>query len=274
MSVSNEARFTAVNIASESENRIHADDEARRYGFKGGLVPGIGTFAYVCEALRQYTSDSWLTGGFTTARFSGPIYDGETITVHVESDEGGGQGRFVVTNQAGRPSAEGRYSESPSPLYRGRKPQLKAQEPWSEPKQMLGSTLVDLEQLGSVAQTVTAEDVSEFLTNLGLDPAPYLATGRAPVSYVARLYVSLMRNNFVRVGPSIHAGLDLQVQRPVEFGETLNLRSRVDNLYRRAGQNYWAYETGYFDAEDKPAVWTLQHAIYQVATRELSDVAS
>lgn len=272
MSVSNEARFTAVNIASESENRIHADDEARQYGFRGGLVPGIGTFAYACEALRQYTSDSWLTEGFTTVRFSGPIYDGETITVTVESDQG--EGRFVVTNQAGRTCAVGRYSDGPSSAYRGRKPQLKLQEPWPEPKQMLGSTLVDLEQLGSVTETVTADAVNDFLTSLGIDPAPYLSANRAPLSYVARLYVGLMRANFVRVGPSIHAGLDAQVLRPIEFGETVTLRSRVDNLYRRAGQNYWAYETGYFDADDKPALWTLQHAIYQVATRELSDVAS
>jgi hypothetical protein len=272
MPVSNEARFTAVNISSESENRIHVDDEARRYGFKGGLVPGIGTFAYVCEALREHTSDSWLTQGFTTARFSGPIYDGETITVTIQSDQGAGH--FVVTNQAGRPCAEGRYSDTPSPLYRGRKPQLKLEEPWSEPKPMLGSTLVDLEALGSVEEAVTAEGANEFLTKLGIDPAPYLSAGRAPLSYVARLYVNLMRANFVRVGPSIHAGLDIQVQRPIEFGETVTLRSRVDNLYRRGGQNYWAYETGYFDADDQPAVWTLQHAIYQVAIRELSDVAS
>ena len=33
--------ITARNPAAESENRIHADDVARRYGFRGGLVPGV-----------------------------------------------------------------------------------------------------------------------------------------------------------------------------------------------------------------------------------------
>jgi acyl dehydratase len=272
MSVSKEARFKAVNISSESENRIHADDEARQYGFKGGLVPGIGTFAYVCEALRAHTSDAWLAHGFTTVKFCGPVYHGETITVSISEDDGAGH--FVVTNPAGVTCAEGRYAESESPRYRGRKPRLAAQQRWPEPKEMVGSTLVDLEQLGSVTETILAADVTEFMTKLGLDPEPYLNSNRAPLSYIARLYVSLMRANFVRVGPSIHAGLDVQVQRPVELGEVLTLRSRVDSLYRRARQNYWAYETGYFDAGDTPAVWTLQHAIYQVAIRELSDVAS
>jgi hypothetical protein len=272
MSSSNEARFKAVNISSESENRIHADDEARQYGFKGGLVPGIGTFAYVCEALREHTSDAWLSHGFTSIKFSGPVYDGETITVSMDSNDG--EGHFVVTNPTGVTCAEGRYAEGESPRYRGRKPRLAAQQQWPEPKELVGATLVDLEQLGSVTETVLAADVSEFLTKLGIDPEPYLNSGRAPVSYIARLYVNLLRANFVRLGPSIHAGLDIQVQRPVEFDEVLSLRSRVDNLYRRARQNYWAYETGYFDADDTPVVWTLQHAVYQVAIRELADVAS
>ena len=31
----------AHNAATESENRIHADDVAQQYGFKGGLVPRV-----------------------------------------------------------------------------------------------------------------------------------------------------------------------------------------------------------------------------------------
>lgn len=273
MPVSNEARFTAVNISSESTNRIHADDEARKYGFRGGLVPGIGTFAYVCEALRENVAESWNVVGYTTIRFSGPIYDGETITVAIHPDSAG-RGAFTVTNPAGRTCAVGRYDEQPSSRYRGRKPHLVAREPWPEPKTMVGATLVDVEQLGSVTEAVTADGVSEFLTSLGLDPEPYLTANRAPVAYLARLYVNLIRKNFNRVGPSIHAGLDAQLTRAVEFGETLNLRSRVDSLYRRSGQNYWSYETGYFGADDQPALWTLQHAVYQVARRELSDVSA
>ena len=33
--------MTARNPATGSENRIHADDVARRHGFRGGLVPGV-----------------------------------------------------------------------------------------------------------------------------------------------------------------------------------------------------------------------------------------
>ena len=36
--------ITAHNPATGSENRIHADDVARRYGFRGGLVPGVTVY--------------------------------------------------------------------------------------------------------------------------------------------------------------------------------------------------------------------------------------
>ena len=38
---------SAVNLAKNSENRMHDDSVARRFGFKGGLVPGVDVFAYM-----------------------------------------------------------------------------------------------------------------------------------------------------------------------------------------------------------------------------------
>ena len=37
----------AHNAATASENKIHDDDVARRYGFSGGLVPGVTLYAYM-----------------------------------------------------------------------------------------------------------------------------------------------------------------------------------------------------------------------------------
>jgi hypothetical protein len=37
----------AFNTAAQSENKIHDDAVARRFGFKGGLVPGVEVYAYM-----------------------------------------------------------------------------------------------------------------------------------------------------------------------------------------------------------------------------------
>ena len=37
----------AFNASKESENKIHDDAVARRFGFRGGLVPGVDVYAYM-----------------------------------------------------------------------------------------------------------------------------------------------------------------------------------------------------------------------------------
>ena len=43
----NSWKASALNTAPDSENQIHSDDLAKRYGFKGGLVPGVTVSAYL-----------------------------------------------------------------------------------------------------------------------------------------------------------------------------------------------------------------------------------
>ena len=40
-------RVQAFNSATHSENRMHDDAVAQKYGFSGGLVPGVDVFAYM-----------------------------------------------------------------------------------------------------------------------------------------------------------------------------------------------------------------------------------
>ena len=40
-------RVRAFNTAAASENKIHDDTVARRFGFSGGLVPGVEVYAYM-----------------------------------------------------------------------------------------------------------------------------------------------------------------------------------------------------------------------------------
>src|SRR6266478_2886357 len=40
-------RVSAYNTSKQSENKIHDDAVARRFGFSGGLVPGVDVMAYM-----------------------------------------------------------------------------------------------------------------------------------------------------------------------------------------------------------------------------------
>ena len=63
--------ITARNPATDSENRIHADDVARRYGFRGGLVPGVTVYGYIATALAA--DSGWVAHGRTEALNLGTV---------------------------------------------------------------------------------------------------------------------------------------------------------------------------------------------------------
>ena len=66
-------RGVAFNQATESENRIHADDVARKYGFRGGLVPGVTVYAYLVQPAVAAWGMAWLEGGHARAVFRTPL---------------------------------------------------------------------------------------------------------------------------------------------------------------------------------------------------------
>jgi acyl dehydratase len=71
----------ARNFAEASENKIHSDDIARRFGFTGALVPGVTVFGHLAWPLTQRFGERWLQGSWVTTRFIKPAYDCATISL-------------------------------------------------------------------------------------------------------------------------------------------------------------------------------------------------
>src|SRR5206468_8783495 len=60
--------------AEPHENKIHEDDLARQYGFKGGLVPGVIMYAWMTHPVVEALGAEWLEHGSFETRFAKPIY--------------------------------------------------------------------------------------------------------------------------------------------------------------------------------------------------------
>ena len=63
MTIPENWRAEAFNPATNSSNRIHADDVAKEYGFKGGLVPGVTVSGYLFHPAVLAWGEDWLTRG-------------------------------------------------------------------------------------------------------------------------------------------------------------------------------------------------------------------
>src|SRR5436190_3004149 len=90
MSIELEAySVVAYNTAKDSENKIHDDAVAKRFGFTGGLVPGVDVYAYMAHLPVARWGRDFLQRGSLQARFLKPVYDGKIAIVAGAETDGG-----------------------------------------------------------------------------------------------------------------------------------------------------------------------------------------
>ena len=77
-------QILALNDAQTSENRIHSDETAAKYGFKGALVSGVNVFGYLTQPLVRHYKQQWLTQGIMDVVFLKPAYENNLITIRTE----------------------------------------------------------------------------------------------------------------------------------------------------------------------------------------------
>src|ERR1700760_4394881 len=82
-------RVSAFNTSKQSENKIHDDTVARKFGFSGGLVPGVDVLAYMIHMPVAKWGRAFLERGVIEARFVKPVYDGEIADVTARETDGG-----------------------------------------------------------------------------------------------------------------------------------------------------------------------------------------
>ena len=99
-------RVAAFNTAHDSENKIHDDATARRFGFGGGLVPGVDVYGYMTHLPVVRWGRAWLERGTAECRFFKPVYDGETGHRHRRPRAtAGSRSRWKAAASAARPAA-------------------------------------------------------------------------------------------------------------------------------------------------------------------------
>jgi acyl dehydratase len=79
----------ARNFSAATENKIHSDDIARKYGFKGALVPGVAVFGHLTHPLVERYGEDWLSRSINHTRFFKPAYDGDRLIVSLEETSEG-----------------------------------------------------------------------------------------------------------------------------------------------------------------------------------------
>ena len=248
----------AYNLAKNSENKMHDDQVARRFGFQGGLVPGVDVFAYMSHMPVAKWGRAFLERGLMDGRFFKPVYDGEIAVVTADDTDGGlaikveSRGELCATGTASMPS--------------------------DTPKISLG----DFQSVAVVGKHAPADEKS-YQTGKWLSIPPFTLGVQGSADYLrdARetdpLYANekivhtgmllrtmnwaLMENAIL--GPWIHVGSTIRYLGAAAVTDELTVRVKVTGNYERKGHKFVELDGVIVANGSKPVAHCQHVAIYQ-----------
>jgi acyl dehydratase len=230
-------RLRARNTAAESDNRIHDDVVARRYGFGGGLVPGVTVYAYITHSVVAAWGPVWLQRGTMDVRFVAPFYDGDEVVVDpllesgalaVELGAANGDGRICATARAALPAAPSEVGE-PRDWVVAPLPAPDERPPAGREAFQGGAAL------GTLEATFRADAGAAYADAVGDDLAIYRGPNAvAHPGWLLSLANYVLASN-VALGPWIHTASEVRHLGMVTDGDRVSVRARVVDLSEARG---------------------------------------
>ena len=226
-------RVSAYNTSKHSENKIHDDTVARRYGFPGGLVPGVDVLAYMLHMPVARWGRDFLERGLIEARFLKPVYDGEIAEVRAVEDAGGltlevqSRGDLCATGTASLPATAPAYALNDfvaASAVRERKP--------------VSSTSYEVGKwLGSIPRDWAANAAKEYLAEIRETDPIYTRESLGHPGLLPRIMNKVLVDNAI-LGPWIHVGSKMQLLSAGKVGDELTARAKVVGNYEKKGHRF------------------------------------
>jgi acyl dehydratase len=226
-------RVQAYNTAKLSENKMHDDTVAKRFGFSGGLVPGVDVMAYMMHLPVAKWGRAFLERGLIDARFVKPVYDGETADVRGEESNGAlsieveSGGQLCATGSASLPASAPSVSISDFLETAA----VTERQPVNEGSYALGNWL------GTLPRAWAGEEAKEYLTDVRETDPIYLAEGLGHPGLLQRVMNKVLVDNAI-LGPWIHVGSRMQLLSAARSGDELTARAKVTGNYEKKGHRF------------------------------------
>jgi acyl dehydratase len=226
-------RVSAYNTSKHSENKMHDDTVAKRYGFVGGLVPGVDVMAYMMHLPVAKWGRAFLERGLIEARFVKPVYDGELADVTGEERNGvlaiqvESRGELCATGTASLPAAAPSFSLSDFVGVAA----VGERKPVDAMSYALGKWL------GAVPRTWAADAAKEYLTDIRETEPIYIQEGLGHPGLLPRVMNKVLVDNAI-MGPWIHVGTRMQLLSAGRIGDELTARAKVVCNYDKKGHRF------------------------------------
>jgi acyl dehydratase len=251
---------TARNPARASENRIHADEEARRHGFRGGLVPGVTVYGYATHAVLGALGPGWVATGRTRVRFLAPCYDGDELNVSVGAD-----GFSVTVGERTCVVGSASISATGRPELGFALPPV-APVPPPEDRPLAGPDVLAAGRvLGSVRLPTDWAIAADYLEALGESAPLYATEGIVHPGLLLQGANRILTANVV-LPAWLHVESAVEHYRAVRVGETLEVRGRISGAWARKGHRFVVLDVAWL-VDEEPVAAAQHTAIWQLARR-------
>ncbi|MGA2056589.1 MAG: MaoC family dehydratase [Bradyrhizobium sp.] len=251
-------RVEAYNTAKLSENKMHDDTVARRFGFSGGLVPGVDVMAYMMHLPVRHWGRAFLDRGLIEARFVKPVYDGEITDIRGEEHDGvisievEGRGELCATGTASLPAAAPAFSIVDYVEVAA----ISERKPISATSYELG------QWLGSMPRTWANEAAEEYLNEVRERDTIYSREGLGHPGLLQRVMNKVLADNAI-LGPWIHVGSRMQLLSAGRSGDEITARAKVTGNYEKKGHRFVELDALVVGNGTTPLAHCHHVAIYQ-----------
>lgn len=260
---------TAFNPVPGSENRIHSDDTARVYGFRGGLVPGVVVSAYLLHPAAVAWGRDFLEHGHAHVSVRSPVYDGETFRVELsDATADRYDARLVDARDAlcatAHVSLPGRVAKTP--VRRGDRLLFR-----DDARPLASRTVMeDLRKAGLSALRTRFSEKAE-ITGYLRDPAlmaPVFADEHlATPAFVLGLTNWVLAGN-VRMPAWLHLETESRFFRAIELDTEVVAEAAIVDLFEKKGHHFVDVDVAIFDEKDDAALAAVRlRAIYRLRER-------
>ena len=226
-------RVSAYNTSKLSENKIHDDTVARKYGFSGGLVPGVDVIAYMLHLPIAKWGRAFLERGLIEARFLKPVYDGEIADVQGSESEGAlmievvSKGELCATGSAALPASAPKFSLA----------DFKDVAAVAERKPVNAASYEVGQWLGTAPRRWSGEEASAYLADIREADPIYAREGLGHPGLLQRVMNRALVDNAI-LGPWIHVGSRMQLLSAADVGDALTARAKVVGNYEKKGHRF------------------------------------
>jgi acyl dehydratase len=264
METVDEYRVVARNTATASANKIHDDAVARRYGFAGGLVPGVDVYAYMTHPPAAGWGLDWLERGSMRARFLAPVYEGEAVVVAEEQIPAASNGQRVALELRGPDGAVRASGEAQLPGDTPPRPggDWAAVDQADDPPEASPTSLAPGTALCLAPHGFHANNAAEYLAEIGESLPLYADRRVAHPGWLLRDANRVLSAN-VRLGPWIHVESVVQHHGLVHDGDVVDARATVTREWERKGNRFVELEVGLFAGRDRLVAQVVHTAIYR-----------